>query len=170
MRYLALIAMLALGACQEEEARAPDPVTMTDEALGHFCMMQLDQHPGPKAQIHLSGLPDPIFFSQVRDALAYLKGPERDAEIAAVYVSDMGAAPSWDAPGNDNWTEARTAHFVVGAGVTGGMGAPEIVPFSDADAARVFADREGGEVMTLAAIPPETVLAPVDITLEDPPT
>ena len=162
-----MIAMLVLAACQEEEARAPDPVTMTSDALGHFCMMQLDQHPGPKAQIHLAGLPDPIFFSQVRDALAYLKGPERDAEIRAVYVSDMGRAPSWDAPGIDNWTEAATAHFEVGAHVTGGMGAPEIVPFSDAAAARAFAADKGGEVMTLDAIPPETVLAPVDIVLEE---
>lgn len=170
MKQVALIAMLALVACQEEEAPAPDPVTMTGEALGHFCMMQLDQHPGPKAQIHLAGLPDPIFFSQVRDALAYLKGPERDAEIAAVYVSDMGRAPSWEEPGINNWTEAGTAHFVVGAGVTGGMGAPEIVPFSKAAAARAFAAEKGGDVMTLDAIPPETVLAPVDIPLEDPPS
>jgi len=169
MKRIVLAAFL-LAACQQDESRAPDPVAMTGEALGHFCMMQLDQHPGPKAQIHLTGLPDPIFFAQVRDALAYVKGPERDADIAAVYVSDMGTAPSWEAPGIDNWTDAATAHFVVGAAVTGGMGAPEIVPFSDAAAARAFADRKGGAVMTLDAIPPETVLAPVDITLEDPPT
>ena len=165
-----LLATLLLAACQEDEARAPDPVVMTDEALGHFCLMQLDEHPGPKAQIHLAGLPDPIFFAQVRDALAYVKGPERDAEIRAFYVSDMGAAASWAVPGIDNWTDATTAHFVVGADVTGGMGAPEIAPFSDPGPAQAFADREGGKVMTLEAIPPEVVLAPVDITLEDPPT
>jgi len=168
MRRLWLAALL-LAACREDAARAPDPVTMTGEALGHFCLMQLDQHPGPKAQIHLAGLPDPIFFAQVRDALAYLKGPERDADIAVVYVSDMGAATSWDAPGIDNWTDAADAHFVVGADVTGGMGAPEIVPFSEAGAARAFAAREGGTVMSLDAIPPGRVLAPVDIT-EEPPT
>jgi copper chaperone NosL len=50
------------------------------------------------------------------------------------------------------------------------MGAPEIAPFSDAAAALAFADREGGAVMTLDAMPPEVVLAPVDITLEDSPT
>ncbi|MFB9151218.1 nitrous oxide reductase accessory protein NosL [Roseovarius ramblicola] len=169
MKRLVLAALL-LAACREDEARAPDPVTMTGEALGHFCMMQLDRHPGPKAQIHLAGLPDPIFFAQVRDALAYVKGPERDADIRAFYVSDMGVAASWDAPGIDNWTEAATAHFVAGAGVTGGMGAPEIVPFSDAAAARGFADREGGEVMRLEDIPAGTVLAPVEITPEETPT
>ena len=161
-----LLAVLLLAACQEEEARAPDPVAMTGDALGHFCMMQLDQHPGPKAQIHLAGLPDPIFFAQVRDALAYVKGPERDAEILAFYVSDMGAAASWEMPGVDNWTAADTAHFVVGADVSGGMGAPEIAPFADVGAARAFAAREGGQVMRLEDIPAETVLAPVEVTQE----
>jgi copper chaperone NosL len=165
-----LFTVLLLAACQEDDLRAPDPVAMTGDALGHFCMMQLDRHPGPKAQIHLSGLPDPIFFTQVRDALAYVKGPERDADILAFYVSDMGAATSWEVPGIDNWTDATTAHFVVGADVTGGMGAPEIAPFASLAAARAFAGREGGEVMTLDAIPPETVLAPVDIVLEETPT
>ena len=165
-----LLAMLLLAACKEELAEVPAPVTMTPDALSHYCMMQVDDHPGPKAQIHLAGLPDPIFFAQVRDALAYFKGPERDADIRAFYVSDMAAAQSWDRPGPDNWTDATTAHFVVGADVTGGMGAPEIVPFSDAPAARAFADEHGGEVMVLDAIPPEIVLAPVDVTFEDIPS
>lgn len=165
MKRLILVAVLLAG-CQEEEARAPDPVVMTAEALSHFCLMRVDQHPGPKAQIHLAGLPDPIFFAQVRDALAYVKGPERDADILAFYVSDMAAAQSWALPGIDNWTKADTAYFVVGADVTGGMGAPEIVPFANADAARDFATRKGGQVMTLQDIPAEAVLAPVEVTLD----
>lgn len=165
-----LVALLLLTACKEEVAEMPDAVPMTADALGHFCLMQLDDHPGPKAQIHLAGLPDPIFFAQVRDALAYVKGSERDADIRAFYVSDMGKAAGWEVPGIDNWTDAATAHFVVGADVTGGMGAPEIVPFFDLGAARAFAAEKGGSVMLLDAIPPEAVLAPVDITLEDSPT
>lgn len=165
-----LLAVLLLAACREDEARVPGPVPMTAEALGHVCRMQVDAHPGPKAQMHLAGLPDPIFFTQVRDALAYLKGSERDADIRALYVSDMGVAPSWENPGSDNWTRADTAYFVVGAGVRGGMGAPEIVPFAEAAAAQQFAAERGGEVMRLDAIPPGTVLAPVDVTLEEDPT
>jgi nitrous oxide reductase accessory protein NosL len=30
---------------------------MTEEAVGHFCQMELLEHPGPKAQAHLDGLP-----------------------------------------------------------------------------------------------------------------
>lgn len=162
-----LLAVLLLAACQEEEARIPDPAPMTQAAVSHYCMMQLDQMPGPKAQIHLAGLPDPIFFAQVRDALAYVKGPERDAEILAFYVSDMGAAPSWDIPGADNWVRADEASFVVGGDVVGGMGAPEIVPFATAQAARDFTTRKGGMVMRLDDIPAETVLAPVEIHLDE---
>ncbi len=168
---LSLLAITLLAACKEEAAQAPDPVAMTSDALSHFCLMQVDNHPGPKAQIHLKGLPDPIFFAQIRDALAYVKGPERDADILAFYVSDMGSATDWDHPGIDNWTAAGTASFVVGADVTGGMGAPEIVPFADPAAAQEFAARKGGKVMTLEDIPAATVLAPVDIILkEEPPS
>lgn len=167
MRQMILSAAFLLAACQNETAKAPDPVTMTAAAVGHYCQMQIDQHPGPKAQIHLAGLPDPIFFAQVRDALAYVKGQERDGDILAIYVSDMGSAPSWEEPGRDNWINAETGDFVVGADVVGGMGAPEIVPFSDAKAAKAFAARKGGEVMTLQDMPAEAVLAPVDVTLEE---
>ena len=157
-----LIAVLLVAACRQEEARSPGPAPITAEAVSHYCLMQLDQMPGPKAQIHLSGLPDPIFFGQVRDALAYLKGAERDGDILAVYVSDMGAAPSWEAPGADNWVRADKAFFVVGADVVGGMGAPEVVPFADQAEARAFAASKGGKVMTLDDIPAAAVLAPVD--------
>ncbi len=167
MKHAALVALClaTLGACKTEEAARPEPVEMTAEALSHYCLMQIDEHPGPKAQVHLEGYPVPIFFAQVRDALAYVKGPEREAEITAFYVNDMGAAgASWAAPGAHNWREANTMHFVVGADVTGGMGAPEIVPFGGMSQARDFAAQMGGDVLTLDAIAPEIVLAPVEIT------
>ena len=153
MKRLLLLAAFGLIACQDEEAKAPDPMTMTREAVSHFCLMQIDQHPGPKAQIHVEGFPDPIFFAQVRDALAYVKGPERDGSILAFYVSDMGIAPSWESPGKDKWIPAGRSHFVVDSNVAGGMGAPEIVPFADPGAARDFASRKGGRVMLMEEIP-----------------
>lgn len=167
-RALALILLLA--ACKEEIAAIPDPVTLNEDALSHFCQMNVLDHGGPKAQVHLKGMPAPLFFAQVRDAVAYLKGPERDADIVAVYVSDMGVAQSWEEPGTDNWTKADAAYFVVGAEVKGGMGAPEIVPFARADAAARFVARYGGEALSLAEIPVDLALAPVDLDapLEDP--
>ncbi|SEK03085.1 copper chaperone NosL [Cribrihabitans marinus] len=163
MRRLALIALIALAACKEEVAEAPPPAALTEAALSYFCQMNVAEHGGPKGQIHLKGHPQPLFFAQVRDMLAYLKSPERDAEITAIYVSDMGRADSWDHPGPDNWTEAANAIYVVEAGVRGGMGAPEIVPFADAGAAQSFIGAYGGRALPMTEIPDDAVLAPVDL-------
>ncbi|WP_417517970.1 nitrous oxide reductase accessory protein NosL [Minwuia sp.] len=165
MRVLLLMALIVLSACQEDDAEIPGPAALTEETLSHFCRMQVIDHGGPKAQIHLEGYSYPIFFAQVRDGLAFLKGPEKFAPVVAIYVSDMGTAPSWENPGADNWIDARDAFFVVGARVTGGMGAPEVTPFLTRDAASAFAATKGGTIMTLEQIPDEAVLSPVEISL-----
>ena len=159
----ALILMLMLAACRDEVAQAVDPVKLTDEAIGHYCQMNLTEHPGPKAQVHLEGLPGaPLFFSQVRDAIAYSRLPEQSHTILAIWVNDMGApGATWEVPGPTNWIDAKTAHFVVGSAREGGMGAPELIPFSDASSARACADLHGGAVMDLAEVPDSAVIAPV---------
>lgn len=170
MRTTALIALLLIAACKEEEAKAPPPVDMTDTALSYFCQMNIAEHGGPKGQIHLDGMPAPLFFAQVRDLMAYLKSPERDARITAIYVSDMGAAKSWDEPGESNWINADSAIFVVDAGVAGGMGAPEIVPFSDPSKADEFITRYGGKTFSLTDVPDDAAIGYVepDAQLETP--
>ena len=168
MRSLVLIALLtplALAACKEEQAAAPDPVELTDVALSYFCQMNVAEHGGPKGQIHLQGYPAPIFFAQVRDLVAYVKSPERDADIIAIYVSDMSVAPSWQNPGTTNWISAEDATFVVESNVAGGMGAPEIVPFGDAAGAETFILKYGGNAVTLNDIPDDAALGPVDLDL-----
>ncbi|KPQ07184.1 MAG: putative lipoprotein involved in nitrous oxide reduction [Rhodobacteraceae bacterium HLUCCA12] len=161
---LLALSVLALAACREDSAETlPDPVTMTAEAVGHFCQMNLLEHPGPKAQVHLDGMPWPLFFSQVRDAVAYQRMPEQSHLITAIYVSDMAApGADWDDPGADNWITADDAHYVVGADVEGGMGAPELVPFSNRDAAEDFVNQHGGTVLALSDIADDDVLAPVE--------
>ncbi|WP_136656785.1 nitrous oxide reductase accessory protein NosL [Nitratireductor sp. XY-223] len=163
---LPLFAAVAfLAACSEEKAAAPDPVPLTEAALSHYCQMYVAEHGGPKAQIHLEGYPAPLFFAQVRDAIAYLRSAEREAPVTAVYVSNMSVAKSWDEPGASNWIEAGDAAFVIDSDAKGGMGAPEVVPFADrADADRFAADR-GGRVTTLGEIPDETVLSAVEFEL-----
>jgi len=160
---LLALSLLALSACREDSAgNTPDPVTMTAEAVGHYCQMNLLEHPGPKAQVHLDGLPWPLFFSQVRDAVAYQRMPEQSHMISVIYVSDMGAPGAhWDDPGADNWIPAASALYVVGASVEGGMGAPELVPFASRSDAEAFTREHGGRVMALTDIPDSEVLAPV---------
>lgn len=163
-----LVACLALAACQQQSAEVPPlPVTMTEDALGHYCQMHLLEHPGPKAQVHLAGVAEPLFFSQVRDAIAYQRMPEQSHAIRAVYVSDMGAAPSWDAPGADNWIAADSALYVVGADIVGGMGAPELVPFSTEEQAAAFIARHGGTPVSLAEVSDTMVLSPVEFATDE---
>ena len=169
--HIPVLLALALTACKEEEAKAPPPpVELNTAALSFFCQMNVLEHGGPKGQIHLEGYPAPLFFAQVRDLVAYMKSPERDAQITAVYVSDTGKAASWDDLGEGNWILANDAQFVIGANVAGGMGAPEIVPFGDAASAKPFLDKYGGRLLPFTEIPDDAALAPVDLsqTLETP--
>ncbi|MCC5988714.1 MAG: nitrous oxide reductase accessory protein NosL [Pararhodobacter sp.] len=160
---LPLAALTLLPGCREETAALPEPVAMTEEAVGHYCQMHLLEHAGPKAQVHLDGNPYPLFFSQVRDAIAYQRMPEQSHFIAAIYVSDMGAeGATWQDPGAMNWIEAGQAHYVVGAAIEGGMGAPELVPFAERERAESFAAEHGGQVLALAEIGDGEVLAPVE--------
>ncbi|MBU3030583.1 nitrous oxide reductase accessory protein NosL [Paracoccus sp. XHP0099] len=161
---LLALALLGLVACRDEVAQDVSPVEVSAETLGHFCQMNLLEHPGPKAQVHLEGVPGgPLFFSQVRDAIAYARAPEQMAPILAIHVNDMGAdGATWEMPGDGNWIDADAAFYVLGSGREGGMGAPETVPFASRAAAENFAAREGGRVLTLAEIPDAAVLAPVE--------
>lgn len=162
-RALLLALFLGLAACKQEVAQDTSPVELTAETLGHFCQMNLLEHPGPKAQVHLEGLPGtPLFFSQVRDAIAYQRLPEQSHPILALQVNDMGApGATWDDPGKGNWIAAEDAYFVVGSSQEGGMGAPETVPFGSEPAADSFAAQNGGKVLRLSEIPDDMVLAPV---------
>ena len=163
-RPLALaLLLLALAACKQEVVQDTGPVEFSDQTIGHYCQMNLAEHPGPKAQVHLEAIPDPLFFSQVRDAIAFSRAPEQIAPILAIHVNDMGRpGATWEVPGEGNWIEAGEAWFVLGSRREGAMGAPEAIPFSTPEAANAFAAAEGGQVMRLAEIPDDMVLAPVD--------
>ena len=74
----------------------------------------------------------------MRDTIAFTLSAEEPKNIVAMYVNDMTNA-DWDNPGVDNWIDARNAWYVLGSNVSGGMGAPEAVPFSTKEKAALFA-------------------------------
>ena len=160
-----LACLLLLSACNEQSAKqvVPAPIAMTEEALGHYCSMNILEHTGPKAQIHLKGLLFPIWFSQVRDAIAFTRLPEETHEPVVIYVNDMGKSERWDFPDDDTWIDIQKAFFVINSARIGGMGAPETVPFGTEAAAINFSVKHGGEVVRLADIPDTYVLGPVDL-------
>jgi copper chaperone NosL len=126
--------------------------------MGHYCGMNVLEHPGPKGQIILASRIDPVWFSSARDAIAFTLLPEEPKDIRAVYVSDMGKASSWSAPGASNWVEAHKAWFVIGSAVRGGMDVEEAVPFSDRVRADRFAAEHGGRVVAFSEVPRDYVL------------
>jgi copper chaperone NosL len=155
----ALLAPILLGGCDDSSTAAlPPPHRMSAEAIGHYCGMNLFEHGGPKGQILAASLIEPVWFSSVRDAIAFTLLPDEPKDIQAIYVSDMGKAPSWDQPGADNWVEARKAFFVIESRVKGGMGGEEAVPFSERSAAEKFTTDNGGRVVAFAEVPREYVL------------
>ncbi len=156
---------IVLNGCSDQQAsiEMPGPIAMTEEAIGHYCNMNIFEHTGPKAQIHLKNIEFPIWFSQVRDAVAYTRSPEETYESKAIYVHDMAKATSWEKPGDDAWLDIQKAYFVIGSKLNGGMGVPETIPFGSMQDAISFASSNGGKVVQLADIPDEYVLAPVEI-------
>lgn len=160
---LAFIPLLAACSDENSAVEMPAPIAMTEEAVGHYCNMNILEHTGPKAQIHLENIQHPIWFSQVRDAVAFLRLPEETQVPVAIYVNDMGRSTEWDFPGDDTWIDINEAHLVINSTKTGGMGAPEVVPFSSIEAAGEFVKLHGGNIVQLDKVPDDYVLGPVEL-------
>jgi copper chaperone NosL len=140
--------ILVLAACSEESnLNAPAPMATTPDATGHYCGMLLAEHAGPKGQILLKGVDQPVWFTSVRDTFTFLDLPEEPKDIAAIYVSDMGKAPSWEKPGDDNWILAEKAVYVVESDRVGGMGGAEAIPFGGEASAHEFIAEHGGRIV-----------------------
>jgi len=151
-------AALMLAGCGEADiAEAPKPAKLTRDATGHYCRMIVADHRGPKGQIHLAGRKGPVWFSSVRDTIAFTMLPEEPKRIAAIYVNDMTSTP-WEDPGPGTWIDAKKAVYVIGSTKRGGMGAAEAVPFKAAEAAKAFAAKFGGHVVAFDKIPRKYIL------------
>ncbi len=172
VRTLLLTTVLALGlaACDNAPppSALPPPGEVQAESTGHYCGMLLLDHDGPKGQIHLARRDKPLWFSSVRDTLAFMRLPEEPRDMTAIYVNDMGRASHWNQPEPGAWVDPRKAWFVIDSNMRGGMGAPEAVPFAERSAAEAFQAEHQGRVVRLAEIPDLYVLGPVDLQLPAP--
>ena len=114
--------------------------------------MLLGDYPGPKAQIHYAGQPEPELFCDTTEMFSLLLKPEQARKVTAAYVQDLDKT-SWDAP-KGAWTDAKTAFYVVGSKKRGAMG-PTIPSFGTREGAQKFAEAEGGKVYPFAEITPD---------------
>lgn len=159
-KFITLIFILALMACEKTApVEMPAAQKLTREANGYYCLMTVVYHNGPKGQIILTD-DKVLWFTSVRDTIAFTMSPEEPKNIAAIYVNDMSNA-EWNNPGEDNWINAKTAWFVLGSDRIGGMDAPEAVPFSTKESADVFAKNEKGSVYSFDLIPHEYIQSTV---------
>ncbi|MGF9566768.1 nitrous oxide reductase accessory protein NosL [Neorhizobium sp. BT27B] len=155
---VALAAIFLAGCSPKENAIMPAPTAMTAEAMGRYCGMNVMEHDGPKGQVIMQQTEEVIWFSSARDTVAFTMLPEEPRDIAAIYVSDMSKAPSWEKPGAENWVDARKAHYVIESSRVGGMGTAEAVPFSVEQDAIAFAAKNGGRVVGFKDIPENYIL------------
>lgn len=160
--HLIIAFALLLSACKAEKSELPVAIEMTPAAVGFYCQMDLLNHDGPKGQIHLDGMGAPLFFSQVKDAIAYFHMPEQNFAVQVMYVQDMANAKDWSQPGA--WIPAVEAYYVIDSDQMGGMGAPEFVPFSEEKAATEFMEAHGGRLLHYAQIKAEDVLGSTETT------
>jgi len=152
-----LLLFVFLVACENKmEIEMPPAQQLTGEANGYYCLMTVVNHAGPKGQIILTDKSEALWFTSVRDAIAFIHSPEEPKNIAAIYVNDMSDA-SWDDPGAENWIDAKEAWYVLGSDRAGGMGTSEAVPFSSEEKATLFAKEQGGSIYTFTTIPAEYI-------------
>ena len=154
---LVLVAILIGGCSERQPVEIPPPQELTREAVGYYCQMIVLNHNGPKGQIFLADKEQPLWFTSVRDTIAFTMLPGEPKNIAAIYVTDVGNA-SWDQPEPGTWIDARKAVYVVGSDRVGGMRAPEAVPFKTPEDAERFMQQHGGELYRFDAIPREHIL------------
>jgi copper chaperone NosL len=158
--FMAAALLLLAAGCdgREEIAAAPAPEEYGGEAIGYFCHMLLAEHGGPKGQVHLASRSEPLWFSSVRDTVAFTLLDGEPKDVTAIYVNDMGKATDWAAPQPGTWVKLDAAWLVIESRRLGGMGLPEVVPFGERAAADGFIADNGGRVVRLAEVPPDYVL------------
>lgn len=153
--------MALLGCGQETASKAELPVAqmLTAESIGHYCMMDLSEHTGPKAQLYIkSRLDKPYWFSTVKQVFMFRELPEEPKDIVAIYVTDMAKVTDWSVPNADSdWIDATQAHYVINSKFIGGMGAEDALPFSDKAKAEKFIAEHGGQIVSFEEMPKDYI-------------
>lgn len=160
---LMVFSVLLLTACERaEKAEAPKPRQPGADAVGYFCNMLLQEHKGPKSQVFLKGKQQPLWFTSVRDGIAYTRLPEESQGVSALYVTVVDSATEFDLEhpeqSSNTWIEAGWALYVIDSRLRGGMGAMEAFPFREGAEANQFTEMYGGRIVRLSEIPEDYVL------------
>lgn len=132
---------------------------MTRDDIGYYCNMIVADHSGPKGQILLSNKEKAIWFTSVRDAVAFTLLPEEPNNIAAFFVTTMDES-DWEHPEkqNGNWIQAKSAWYVINSKRRGGMEQMEVIPFKQKRFASEFIQQYEGDIVSYIDIPKDYIL------------
>ncbi|BCO32205.1 accessory protein NosL [Thiohalobacter sp. COW1] len=149
---LFLAGQFLLAGCGQapEVERSLEPVAIEAGDECHVCGMLITRFPGPKGEAFVRHRETPLKFCSTRDLFVWLRQPESAAIVEAVFVHDMTSAP-WDSPVRKHLIPAETAWYVVGGDQSGAMG-PTLASFAWREAAEVYTDTHGGQVMAYEEI------------------
>jgi copper chaperone NosL len=149
--FLSAALVAALAACQGPASGPAVTVEIDPSTACSLDGMLLADYPGPKAQIHYEGTPQPEFFCDTVEMFSVYLSPEQARKVKGVFVQDMAQTP-WEAPVG-HWIDARTAFYVQGSKLHGSMG-PTFGSFAREEDARKFAAEHGGKVLRFTEVTP----------------
>ncbi len=150
--FIALCFIALLSGCEKEPLPTPNAKNIAGEEIGYFCRMLVINHRGPKGQVHLRDTEKPLWFTSVRDTIAFTLMPGEPKSISAIYVNDMEQMSLDSLEPSSHWLNAKEAWFVIDSDAIGGMGMPELAPFANETAANHFRAQHGGQLIRLADI------------------
>ena len=92
-KLILLLTLVSLVSCGKSDNTAMPPAQeLTRDAIGYYCMMTVVEHQGPKGQIILRDMQEPLWFTSVRDTLSFTGLARRkDWFSGLIDVSDHGA-------------------------------------------------------------------------------
>lgn len=147
-----LLAVSLLTACGQSTDTRVAPVEIGKDTSCSLDGMLLGDYPGPKAQIHYDGTPEPEFFCDTMEMFSLYLKPEQARKVKAIYVQDLDKT-TWEAP-KGAWIDGKAAFYVIGSKKRGAMG-PTIPSFGTREGAQKFTEGNGGKVYPFAEITAE---------------
>ncbi len=142
--FAALTAFVLIGCGKSDKAVERKPVGFSEHDRCHICGMAILRYKGPKAEIFMKNIDEPIKFCSTRDGFTFALQPENKKRVEAIFLHDIGRT-DWDKPEDSALINAKDAFYVYGSDKEGVMGI-EAIPFSSEQSAKTFEKEHGGGI------------------------